>query len=205
MVLAASLVLTLGGSILLGTQARLAAAQTRVIETEGAEARELQRRFEEGTLKALWLVNAHSDLRDHADRGRQICEETLSLFGILDDSNWQDRSIWKRLTESEQHKLAEDSRELLLMLAGTNSTDRAEMLDRAAAIRDLRPSGAVFRARAALLRELGESEQAAETDRRANDLPPPTARDFYLLATTHLQTGDPDRFTRAIQELRQAL
>lgn len=204
-VLAASLVLTLGGSILLGTQARLAAAQTRVIETEGAEARELQRRFEEGTLKALCLVNTHSDLRDHAERGRKICEETLSLFGILDDPNWQDRTIWKRLNESEQHKLAEDARELLLMLAGTNAAGREEMLDRAAAIRDLPSSAAVFRARAALLRQMGESEQTAEADRRANELPPTSARDFYLLATTHLQTGTPDRFTRAIHELRQAL
>ncbi len=215
-VLAASLVLTLGGSILLGTQARLAAAQTRVIETEGAEARELQRRFEEGTLKALCLVNTHSDLRDHAERGRQICEETLSLFGILDDPNWQDRSIWKRLNENEQHKLAEDARELLLMLAGADSKNlKSEisnlkssplaLLDRAEAIRDLPPSAAVFRARAVLLRQLGEIERAAEADRRANELPPTTAHDFYLQATTHLQTGEPDRFARAIQELRQAL
>ena len=215
-VLAASLVLTLGGSILLGTRTRLAAAQTRVIETEGAEARELQRRFEVGTLKALCLVNTHSDLRDHAERGRKICEETLSLFGILDDPNWQDRAIWKRLSENEQRKLAEDARELLLMLAGTESqnfksqisnskSSALALLDRAAAIRDLPPSAAVFRARAALLRQMGESEQAAEADRHANELPPATARDFYLLATTHLQAGDPDRFTRAIQELRQAL
>lgn len=210
-VLAASLVLTLGGSILLGTQARLAAAQTRVIETEGAEARELYRRFDEGTLKSLCLVNTHSDLLDHAERGRQICEETLSLLGILDDPNWQDRAIWKRLNESEQHKLAEDARELLLMLAGTESENlRSQisplaLLDRAAAIHDLPPSAAVFRARAALHRQMGESDQAAEADRRANELPPTTARDFYLLATTHLQTGAPDRFTRAIQELQQAL
>ncbi len=227
-VLGASLVLSIGGSILLGTQARLAAAQTRVIETEGAEARELQRRFEEGTLKALRLVNTHSDLRDHAERGRQVCEETLSLFGILDDSNWQDRTIWKRLNASEQHKLAEDARELLLMLAGTGSQamsgkmlatgssettpvasaiplTRLELLDRAAAIRDLPASAAVWRTRATLLWQLGETEQAAEADRRANELPPTTARDFYLLATTHLQTDAPDRFTRAIQELQQAL
>lgn len=212
----ASVALTLGGAILLGTQARLAAAQTRVRETEGAEARELLQQFDNGTLKALCLVNTHSDLRDHAEQGRRVCEETLSLFGILDDPNWQERSIWKRLNESEQHKLAEDARELLLLLAGTDSENLESqisnsevsplaLLDRAEAIRDLPPSAAVWRTRAALLRKLGETQRAEEANRRADELPPITARDFYLLATTHLQSGDSGRYARAIHELRQAL
>lgn len=210
--IAASLVLTFGGWLLLGTQSRLAAAQSRVIETEGAEARELRRRFNEGTLEALCLVNTHSDLRDHAERGREVCEKTLSLFGILDDPNWQERSTWKRLNEIEQRQLAEDARELLLLLAGTatQTTDEranvaATLLDRAAAIRDLPPSAAVWRARAALLRQLGKPEASAAADQRANEIPPTTARDFYLLASTHLQSGDPDRYARAIHELQLAL
>lgn len=201
----ASLLLTLSGWLLLGTQARLAAAQTRVRETEGAEARELLGRFNDGTLKALCLVNTHSDLRDHAEQGRQVCEQTLSLFGILDDPNWQDRPLWKRLNVSEQRQLAEDARELLLLLAGNAKNPSLALLDRAESIRDLPPSAAVWRARAALFRQQGDAQRAADADRRAEELPPSTARDFYLLATTHLQSGEPDRFVRAIHELRQAL
>ena len=117
---AAVSLLTFGWLMLLGTQARLSAAQARVVETEGSEARELQRRFEQGTLKALCLLNTHSDLHDHAEQGRQVCEETLALFDILDDPNWQDRAAWKRLSATEQTKLSEDARELLLLLAGAD-------------------------------------------------------------------------------------
>ncbi len=222
--------LTFGWLLLLGTQARLSAAQARVVETEGAEARELQHRFEQGTLKALCLLNTHSDLRDHAEQGRQVCQETLALFGILDDPNWQDRAAWKRLTATEQHKLSEDARELLLLLAGADSknlkseisnlksqisnfqfpisnfqSSPLHLLDRAAAIRDLPPSAAVWRTRAALLRMLGETEQADAADQKANEIPPTSAQDFYLLATTHLQSGEPDRYALAIRELREAL
>ncbi len=248
---AATMFLTLGWLALVGTRARLFAAQARVLETEGAEARELQHRFEQGTLKALCLVNTHSNLRDHAEQGRQVCQETLALFGILDDPNWQDRTTWKRLNATEQRKLSEDARELLLLLAGTSFNGKPKasasptagepnaaassqslqtivgaandqhtradafglplnggvfsLLDRAAAIRGLPPSAAVWRTRAALLRQLGETEQANAADQNANDIPPTTARDFYLLATTHLQSGSADRYTLAIRELREAL
>lgn len=219
----ASLLLSLGGWLLLGTQARLAAAQTRVLETEGAEARELLRRFNDGTLKALCLVNTHSDLRDHAEQGRQVCEETLSLFGILDDPNWQDRPLWKRLTESEQSKLAEDAHELLLLLANADcqnlesqnanlkpqisdsQSQRLHLLDLAESIPGLPPSAAVCLSRAAVLRELGKRDQADDAERRANELPPKTARDFYLSATARLHGGEADRYERAIDDLRHAL
>ncbi len=221
--------LTFGWLVLMGTQARLSAAQSRVAETEGAEARELQHRFEQGTLKALCLLNTHSDLQDHAEQGRQVCEETLALFGILNDPNWQDRAAWKRLSATEQRKLSEDARELLLLLAGAADSrpvsgkalaagssettpvtsamplNRLELLDRAAAIRDLPSSAAVWRTRAALLRQLGEVEQANTADQQANEIPPTSAQDFYLLATTHLQSGEPDRYALATRELREAL
>ncbi len=122
--IAASITLTLGWLILAGTQARLSAAQARVLETAGAEARELQQHFERGTLKALCLINTHSDNRDHAAEGRQICQETLGLFNILNNPDWQLQPAWNHLTHSEQHKLAEDARELLLLLAGANSDHR---------------------------------------------------------------------------------
>ena len=218
--IAASLLLSLGWLALSGTQARLSAAQARVVETEGAEARELAQRFERGTLKALCLVNTHSELKEHSEEGRQVCEETLGLFGILDDPEWQSRSTWQRLTATEQHKLAEDARELLMLLASdtltrsasedvgddlASSLARRASVERAEAMRDLPPSAAVFRAKAALLRQLGQNEQAVAADRKADELPPTTARDFYLSATAHLRGGSPDRHAQAIVDLQHAL
>ncbi len=82
---------------------------------------------------------------------------------------------------------------------------RLEILNRAESIQDLPPSAAVWRTRAAILQQLGESDQADAASRKASELPPTTARDFYLLATTHLQGGASDRYQQAIAELRQAL
>lgn len=209
--IAASMLLAVGWLMLLGVQTRLAAAQTRVAETEGAEARELAQRFERGTLKALCLVNTHSDLREHADEGRAICEQTLGLFGVLDDAQWHERPLWKRLNAADQRKLAEDARELLLLLASANSenlksqTSSLALLDRAEAIRELPPSAAVWRARAALLRQSGDSDQADEAEKRANAIPPTSARDFYLSATAHLRSDESKRFELATSDLRQAL
>ena len=218
--IAASLLLSLGWLALSGTQARLSAAQARVVETEGAEARELAQRFERGTLKALCLVNTHSELKEHSEEGRQVCEETLGLFGILDDPEWQSRSTWQRLTATEQHKLAEDARELLMLLASdtltrsasedvgdelASSLARRASVERAEAMRDLPPSAAVFRAKAALLRQLGQNEQAVAADQQADEIPPTTARDFYLSATAHLRGGSPDRHAQAIVDLQHAL
>jgi serine/threonine protein kinase/Flp pilus assembly protein TadD len=215
--IAASLMLSLGGLILQGTQARLSAAQARVAETEGAEVRELARQFEHGTLQALCLVNTHSELRDHADEGRQVCEQTLNLFGILDDPQWQERPLWQRLNSTEQRKLAEDARELLLLLASADASgqsanihrspeqQRLALLDHADAFRDLAPSAAVWRARAALLRQQGEHDQADEAERRADAIPSISARDFYLSATARLRGHESDRYERAIDDLRHAL
>ncbi len=250
--------LTLGAMILTSTQARLAASQTRAYEAEGAEARQLMQKFERGTLQALCLVNTHSDVKQHTAEGRTVCEKTLALFGILDNSNWQAHSAWQRLNVAEQAKLAEDARELLLLLAGANVrlaeeanaeqvsgtalaagfsqgnidsktpvasaipltasngglltpprspilSEALALLDRAHAIHDLPPSAAVWQAKATILRKLGETDAATEADQQASRILPSSARDFYLLATAHLQNGAADRHAAAIKELQQAV
>ena len=253
---AATGLLTLGGLMLAGTQAKLAAAQTRVESAESAEAQQHKHEFEQGTLKALCLINTHSDLQEHATEGRDVCVQTLSIYRILDDADWQKQSIWMRLNADEQRSLAEDARELLVSLAGarlqlahdhhptelasvepgvttTNQShvvqkpeiDRGKLgranaqthtgdsarrealaiLDRAEAIHDLPPSAAVWRARAAILRQMGEIAAADKADQRANSIPPRTARDFHLLATAMLQSGSADRHVRAIAELEHAV
>ena len=227
---AATGLLTLGGLMLAGTQAKLSAAQTRVESAETAEAQQHKHEFEQGTLKALCLINTHSDLQEHATEGRDVCVQTLSIYRILDDADWQKQSIWMRLNADEQRHLAEDARELLVSLAGARlqlasvskldasdehrpeehdcTSVRREalaLLDRAEAIHDLPPSAAVWRARAAILRQMGEIDAADKADQRANLIPPRTARDFHLLATALLQSGSADRHVRAIAELEHAV
>src|SRR5207245_478229 len=80
-------------------------------------AQDTMRAYEAGTVRALCLVNTTSDLRDHLREGRAVCEQTLNLFGVLDQPDWQDQDRWRRLAPEDQRRLAEDSRELLLLLA----------------------------------------------------------------------------------------
>lgn len=213
---AAAGLLTLGGLMLAGTQAKLAAAQTRVESAELAEAHQRKHEFEQGTLKALCLINTHSDLSEHVAEGREVCEKTLAIYGILDDADWQRQSIWTRLDAAEQRQIAEDARELLLALAGARAqlaTDASptewltalSLLDRANDIHELPASSAVWRAKAEVLRQLGEMNAANAADLRANAIPPHSARDFHLLATAHLQSGAVDRHQHAIAELEQAV
>ena len=261
---AAAGLLTLGGLMLVGTQAKLVAAQTRVESAEHAEAQQYKHEFEQGTLKALCLINTHSDLSEHAAEGRDVCEQTLAIYGILKNANWQQQSIWTRLDATEQRQLAEDARELLLALAGARvqlaidtiptepgtrrvavesglRTTKQEgnpasvvqmpgnhrgklggvsmsatsdiavrlealaLLERANDIHELPASSAVWRAKAAILRQLGEMNAASAADERANAIPPHSARDFHLLATAHLQSGVADRHLKAIAELEQAV
>jgi tetratricopeptide (TPR) repeat protein len=257
---AAAGLLTLGGLMLVGTQAKLTAAQTRVESAEHSEAQQHKHEFQHGTLKALCLINTHSDLNEHIAEGREVCEQTLATYGILNNADWQRQSIWTRLNANEQRQIAEDARELLLALAGarvqlataslptelasvesglrttkqkgnsasvvqkpgnhrgelggvsveaasfiTERLEALELLDRANAIHELPVSSAVWRAKAAILRQLGEMNAANVADQRANSIPPRSARDFHLLATAHLQSGAADRHLKAIAELEQAV
>ena len=50
--------------------------------------------------------------------GRSVCEATLSMFGVLDDTkDWQRGKDWLRLDSDDRRRLAEDTRELLMLLA----------------------------------------------------------------------------------------
>lgn len=205
-------IIVIGGYSLSAAQAKLETAQQRAIEAEGAEARELKARFERGLQQALCMVNTHSALQDHAERGSKLCEETLALYGILDRSDWQQQPAWYRLSSVEQARLAEDARELLLLLAlGRSTGGPAEhksglrYLDLAASIPNLKPSAALLLTEAMLLRKLEQFDLADQKERAAAALAPASARDFYQLATTVLQSRQPGRHRQAIEHLRQAI
>ncbi|HXG10348.1 MAG TPA: protein kinase, partial [Gemmataceae bacterium] len=218
--------LTSAGSVALATlfllltaAAALAAVSGRLASTtdelKTSQARERKQRYEAGTIRALCLVNTSARLQDHLRQGAGICEETLGLYGLLEGEGWQEPADWARLPAEDRRKLAEDTRELLLLLAGARVRlapgdpavlrSALALLDRAEAIPDLEPSRALWLDRAEYLNQLGRADEADAVRRKAEEIPAATARDHYLLATVHARRGDAEGHARALAELDQAL
>src|SRR6185437_7268358 len=83
-----------------------------------AQARERMRTHEQGTIQALCLVNTALDLQDHLSRGAEVCARTLALYALPRGKRWEDHPDLPHLSRDERRKLAEDRRELLMLLAG---------------------------------------------------------------------------------------
>ena len=172
-------------------------------------------RIKTGVQQAQCLINTRLDLHDNLREGIAACERTLALFGAPDDDAWELSADWLRIRPLERQRLAEDRRELLLLLAGARvrlageSREAARqallLLDRAEAIKGLSPSRALWLDRARYFSLCGQKEQALEAGRRARQTPAETARDHYLLATSLIQQGGPEAQKAALTELDLAL
>src|SRR5262249_49983932 len=111
---AAALLLVAAGAALVGIQEHLATAREQLRQ---AQAQDRKRAFEVGTVRALCLVNTTAEAQDHLRQGTIVCEKTLGLYGVLERDDWQEGPDWQRLNAEERQRLAEDTRELLLLLA----------------------------------------------------------------------------------------
>jgi tetratricopeptide (TPR) repeat protein len=114
---AAAVLLLAGAGVLTATQAKLKAAHARAYEAEGAEARERKQAFTTGAERARCLVNTTTGDPEQVREGLAVCERTLGLYEILDRYDWQQHAALRRLDVAEQRELAEDVREMLLLLA----------------------------------------------------------------------------------------
>ena len=126
---AAVLVLSAGAAVWRDTANRLDIARA-------AEARELSRAFHADADRARCLINTGSEFADHVNEGMTLSEQTLGQFGVLDRYGWQEQPTYLRLDADEQRFVAEDARELLLLLARARihtSTDRASVASAAGA------------------------------------------------------------------------
>ncbi len=198
--------------ILLSVGAALVAARSRLA---AAEARELVRAHDAGVMRALCLINTQLDLRDHLSEGIAACERTLALLADPGSPDGASDPKWDRLAPADRRRLAEDRRELLLLLADAhvrlaNGSPQAaasalRLLDRAAAIPGLPESRALWLDRARYLAITGDSARADDCRRHAGSVPAATARDHYLIATAMARQGGPDRLRAAIAELDEAL
>ncbi len=168
--------------VLLAIGSALAAASSQLAD---ARTRDLVRDHDAGVQKALCLVNTRLDLRDHLRDGIAACERTLALFGAAEDRDWTRHKTWDRLAPEERRRLAEDRRELLLLLADARvrlageSKDSAEqalrLLDGAESIPGLPASRALWLDRArywSLRRDAGRAAEASRAPSGYRRRPP---------------------------------
>jgi serine/threonine protein kinase len=206
---AAVVLLAASGAALAGVRQHLLNARAQLA---AVQAEERKRAYEAGTVRALCLVNTTTEVQDHLRQGLAVCEETLGLYGVLDRDDWQEHPDWQRLGADERRRLAEDTRELLLLLAWarvrTAPEDREAarralaLLDRAEGIDGLPPSRALWEDRAVDLDRQGDTAGARAARARAERIDPVTFRDHYQLATSYARNN---RYADAVAELNQAL
>jgi serine/threonine protein kinase/Tfp pilus assembly protein PilF len=202
--LAASLLLLVLGCGLLAVRARLG----------DAEARERKQAFQSGTLEALCLLHTALEHQDNQRLGAQVCIRTLARYGLEEGKSWPGHPDWERLSPAEGREVAEDARELLLLLArarvqlcpGDPQTLRRalSLLDQAEALPGLEPSKALWHYRAGYLKDLGQLREAEAARRQAERMPAVSARDHYELAMADAVRGR-EGAARAIAALDRAL
>ena len=178
-------------------------------------ARDQVRAHDAGVSRALCLVHTRLDLRDHLREGIEACEQTLALFGAPEDPAWDRHPAWLWIAQGDRRRLAEDRRELLLLLAearvrlanGTRESagQALVLLDVAESIPGLPPSRALWLDRAHYYSLRGDAERAHSARRSALETPATTARDHYMLASSIARQGGPAGLKAAIIELDEAL
>ena len=110
----AAVLLLTAGAALLGLRDHLHSAE---IQVEADDVHDKLRRHDAGTLRALCLVNVADAHDENLREGAKVCVATLNLFGVLDRTDWATDPAWKFLNTEERERLAENTRELLLLLA----------------------------------------------------------------------------------------
>ncbi len=186
---AALTVLIVVCSALIGARGNLDVARKRLDE---AQAKERKRAHDAGTLSALCLVNTTLGRENHLRQGIAVCEQTLALYQIPRGQWGDEYPDLRSLAREERQQIAEDRRELMLLLAGARvrlaKGDRATLhralalLDEAEAMPGLRASKALWLDRASYWSQLDENEKAEKAQATAAMLQAQSAREHYLLA-----------------------
>jgi tetratricopeptide (TPR) repeat protein len=175
--------------------------------------------WQQGLVRAQLLVHTNDELGSEANlaAGQKTCEETLTLFDILSNENWQSAGRVARLSHRQRDRLATDAVELMLLLARSHMAqapqaeykERVQRLDEAMRIlnraeRHSRPHvpRALYADRSECRRMLGDAAGAESDAAQAEATPVESARDHYLLATA--LAGD-RQFDAAVRELNETL
>ena len=87
------------------------------VQVQANTVRDKLRRHDAGTVRALCLINTVAEQDSHIRQGIEVCEKTLALFGSADRGNGEEDAGWQYLEPEERERLAQNTRELLLLLA----------------------------------------------------------------------------------------
>ena len=163
--------------------------------------------FERSFLESQFLLNVANGQAKSMGRGIGLAEEAIRAAGV-EASRDRSRTWLSVLTPDEQAAMRSDLAELILLAARARvyQAERSKSepkrrlaleeaiarLDRAEVL-DPRPSQALYADRALYHAALGDAEKAARDRARRDATPPTTGRDFYLLGTSLLARGQPDR------------
>ena len=209
---AAMAVLLAVGGALLSTRGHLAESQNRLGDIR---ARARMQTHNSGTIRALCLINTTLGRQDHLRQGIAVCEETLALYNLPAGRRLEQHPDWARLTPADRRQLAEDRRELILLLAGARVRlakgsprilrGALASLDEAQAIGGLGPSKALWLDRASYSSQLGDLETARRAQDMADTIQVASAREHYLLAVSYARHGGTVGYRKAVAALDQAL
>ncbi|MGF1581225.1 MAG: protein kinase [Gemmataceae bacterium] len=195
------------------THRNLVQIQNELILTQS---RDRLRNFDEDTKRSLCLLHTFGEMQDHVDEGIRVCEKALGHYQVIDNEAWQETEEWKQLSKDQQITVAQDIQELMILLAfakiqvagkGKQPDHEAirqalDLIKRAETIPGVPPSQVLWKARERFFLLAGKKAEAEKARRQGQALPPKTARDYYLLATTETQQG---RYTEAVVLLDKAL
>ena len=203
-VAAVSIILLIGLGMILGTvRGRWEAASARV----GIE------QFDGDFARCQLLLNTTIGSAEGSDghnliEGLELARETLSRYGLDGGGGrWEDGPLVAPLPPAERFGLAERLAELMMLEAraevvlarGRTEAEHAEALRRAvdrlriAERVDPRPPATLFEERAGYAAALGMAEEAARDRAHAAEIPPVSARDYYLRGSAALASRRPDR------------
>jgi serine/threonine protein kinase/Tfp pilus assembly protein PilF len=188
------------GAAVTGVRRHLASAQEELAATR---ARDSRRAYEEGTQRALCLVNTTTSTGpENTRRGLAVCEETLGIYGVLGRPDWERHPDWQRLDPEERRRLAEDTRELLLLLAWART--QTAIGDRLSAIGQTAASGPKADRRKPIAEEAVLRDALGLLDRAEalGGLPPSPAL-AWARADYLTRLGDSDGAERARDEARR--
>lgn len=177
-----------------------------------ARSEERIRNFHLGTQRALCQMKTVIPNEEMQRSGIASCEENLNLFDILNDEEWQKTPRWRMVDDSERRSLAEEIRELLLVLASTKVrlSQKAELpgamalLEKAERIEGLPPLRALSMERARYLDMSNRLEEAHHWRIVAESIRAETAHDLYMLGSAYTRLMTPAGYREGVRRLSEA-
>ncbi len=177
-----------------------------------AQSEERIRNFHMGTQGALCLMKTVIPNEEKQRSGIAASEANLNLYGVLASNQWQASAEWQMVNEQERRSLAEEVRELLMVMASTKVRLSGDtevpgamaLLEKAERIEGLPPLRALAMERARYL-DLSHRPKEAEHWRIvAESIRAETAHDLYMLGSAYTRLQTPAGYREGVRLLSEA-